>query len=743
MSNLIGPHDNAERIIDKTSIESYVSGSALYQVEDILSNESRDTVFDIFNQSLSDTICCHNFDQFSNQSLTNEVNFTENSQPYHINSDKYNDFKSEMRKFQLNKVWPDQLDILAGPLLEDDDDCYSENNSSTCGSETNKVTDTKTNGETALILNSAMTAGIVQFGIDRKMFHIDSIDYKNDKIHIYNKSSELGRIIKLSRVEDDDEEIDIVTVDDDNNIKDNSQSCMILKSNNNEQKLISQESRTLPINTFNNNKDDLENNRIDENEQSLYDSEKSNETVLVAPDLNSLLEQFEATQETNEHKDEENENKEFSRSKMSADCEFTPKGTLASSVIERIKSSMTPARGTIMISHETVLNSTSPHKLVSDCCTKFQNLLPLKRNMPSSSSPNKDSVKNAKKIIFSSADHDYCSTETYYNKIPDYLTELKPQFGISSKIEMEEKEMDINIDDHEMVENKNISEECVDNEIIQSQINKTTNVPLSSVDYSVSKLVENSIDSNCNEIETKFPSVSSSKENLQIISKIEKTKHFLENLPDELEKQNFEVSSSKFSDFQLRKYHSSSENNSPNRSPLNYALPRRSRSRSPSKHLKKFRNRERTVDIQSFPYHEKSKEKIKQLEERRVVYVGNIPKETTRTQLLERFGKFGPIQEITLHFKEHGENYGFITFHNRTDAYKAIDCGNDNYSLPKLHLSFGGRRQFCKSRYSDLDSQFTIGEEQFSNQDHSNMDFDSLLKVVKAQQNSKFSTTNR
>lgn len=53
----------------------------------------------------------------------------------------------------------------------------------------------------------------------------------------------------------------------------------------------------------------------------------------------------------------------------------------------------------------------------------------------------------------------------------------------------------------------------------------------------------------------------------------------------------------------------------------------------------------------------------------------------------------------TLYFSD---NYGFVTFVYKNDAYAAIEHGNDDPSLPTYDLSFGGRRAFCKYKYSDL-----------------------------------------
>ena len=48
------------------------------------------------------------------------------------------------------------------------------------------------------------------------------------------------------------------------------------------------------------------------------------------------------------------------------------------------------------------------------------------------------------------------------------------------------------------------------------------------------------------------------------------------------------------------------------------------------------------------------------------------------------------------------DNYGFVTFRNKADAFAAIEQGNDDTSYPKVDLCFGGRRTFCKEKYADL-----------------------------------------
>ena len=47
-------------------------------------------------------------------------------------------------------------------------------------------------------------------------------------------------------------------------------------------------------------------------------------------------------------------------------------------------------------------------------------------------------------------------------------------------------------------------------------------------------------------------------------------------------------------------------------------------------------------------------ERQKQIEERMVVYVGKISESSSRAQLRARFEAFGPIEEISVHFRDKG-----------------------------------------------------------------------------------------
>lgn len=124
-------------------------------------------------------------------------------------------------------------------------------------------------------------------------------------------------------------------------------------------------------------------------------------------------------------------------------------------------------------------------------------------------------------------------------------------------------------------------------------------------------------------------------------------------------------------------------------------------------------------------------EKMRQVEERRVIYVGRIEEGTTKAHLRERFQVFGPIVDISVHFRERGDNYGFVTFAYKVDAYEAVEHGNDDPSLPHYDLCFGGRRAFCKQRYADLDGMNNQQYNPYQGQ-RSNESFDLLLREAQA-----------
>ncbi len=50
-----------------------------------------------------------------------------------------------------------------------------------------------------------------------------------------------------------------------------------------------------------------------------------------------------------------------------------------------------------------------------------------------------------------------------------------------------------------------------------------------------------------------------------------------------------------------------------------------------------------------------------------------------------------------------------MSFRFKVDAYEAVEHGNDDPAFPRVDLCFGGRRAFCREKYSDL-GEFKLWE---------------------------------
>ena len=89
--------------------------------------------------------------------------------------------------------------------------------------------------------------------------------------------------------------------------------------------------------------------------------------------------------------------------------------------------------------------------------------------------------------------------------------------------------------------------------------------------------------------------------------------------------------------------------------------------------------------------------------------------------------RFGSIQKITFHRRRADkplEDFAFITFHSPESAVDAIEDANRHVTqaCPEIYdLSFGGRRQFCRREYRDLDEEEEEGKA-------GNLSFEELLK---------------
>ncbi|XP_065408763.1 peroxisome proliferator-activated receptor gamma coactivator-related protein 1 isoform X1 [Chrysemys picta bellii] len=157
----------------------------------------------------------------------------------------------------------------------------------------------------------------------------------------------------------------------------------------------------------------------------------------------------------------------------------------------------------------------------------------------------------------------------------------------------------------------------------------------------------------------------------------------------------------------------------------------RSRSRSPSPRRRS--NRRRRYDYGDPPdhcQHPKVLHKERAIEERRVVFIGKIPSRMTRAELRHRFSVFGDIEECTLHFRAEGDNYGFVTYRYAKEAFAAIESGHKlrRPDEQPFDLCFGGRRQFCRRNYADLDSNREDLDPAPIKSKFDSLDFDTLLK---------------
>lgn len=93
------------------------------------------------------------------------------------------------------------------------------------------------------------------------------------------------------------------------------------------------------------------------------------------------------------------------------------------------------------------------------------------------------------------------------------------------------------------------------------------------------------------------------------------------------------------------------------------------------------------------------------------MYVGRLESTLKREDLRRKFIKFGRIKQVTIHYKESGAKYGFVTFEKPQDAYKAIDTSSKDPTLSDYDVSFGGRRAFCRTEYADLDGDLSQDQE--------------------------------
>uniref|UniRef100_A0A672P614 PPARG coactivator 1 alpha n=1 Tax=Sinocyclocheilus grahami TaxID=75366 RepID=A0A672P614_SINGR len=127
---------------------------------------------------------------------------------------------------------------------------------------------------------------------------------------------------------------------------------------------------------------------------------------------------------------------------------------------------------------------------------------------------------------------------------------------------------------------------------------------------------------------------------------------------------------------------------------------------------------------------QRERQRQKSIEERRVVYVGRLCADSTRTELKRRFEVFGEIEECTVNLRHDGDNFGFITYRYTCDALAALENGHTlrRSNEPHFELCLGGQKQYSKSNYTDLDSHSDDFDPASTKSKYDSMDFDSLLR---------------
>ncbi|XP_061395092.1 uncharacterized protein LOC133330703 [Musca vetustissima] len=135
------------------------------------------------------------------------------------------------------------------------------------------------------------------------------------------------------------------------------------------------------------------------------------------------------------------------------------------------------------------------------------------------------------------------------------------------------------------------------------------------------------------------------------------------------------------------------------------------------------------------------------VEERRIVYVGRIEQETTKDMLRRKFLPYGTIKQISIHYKDTGMKYGFVTFERSQDAFNAIDNSTRDPQINMYDVSFGGRRAFCRASYADLDNagintyqSYVFPQQQQQPKEEDS--FEALLMKMKAKLSANKNTTS-
>ncbi|XP_013116660.1 uncharacterized protein LOC106094035 [Stomoxys calcitrans] len=176
------------------------------------------------------------------------------------------------------------------------------------------------------------------------------------------------------------------------------------------------------------------------------------------------------------------------------------------------------------------------------------------------------------------------------------------------------------------------------------------------------------------------------------------------------------------------------------------------RSRSPAYRRSRSRSNSQTIRLRRSSYRPNKNyidRNVSQpaVEERRIVYVGRLEQETSKDVLRRKFIQYGTIKQISIHYKDTGMKYGFVTFERSNDAFNAIDNSTRDPQISMYDVSFGGRRAFCRASYADLDNagintyqSFVFPQQQQQPKEEDS--FEALLMKMKAKLNANKSITS-
>ncbi|CRK88038.1 CLUMA_CG001824, isoform A [Clunio marinus] len=117
-------------------------------------------------------------------------------------------------------------------------------------------------------------------------------------------------------------------------------------------------------------------------------------------------------------------------------------------------------------------------------------------------------------------------------------------------------------------------------------------------------------------------------------------------------------------------------------------------------------------------------------QERKIVYIGGLDENTTKDEIRRKFLHYGTIKKISLHSKDDGLRYGFVTFADAESAYEVIDKFANDPMIKLYDIRFGGRRKFCKQSYADLDS-LAENDYQDTQKAAKDLSFEDLLNLAK------------